>query len=153
MRNRINIVRIVGLVFVGSGLFLLAISSVDLIDRWQGGYHYASYGGMAGIAFTAILLLSAGILGLLKNRFFRLTGLISLVAGILLFSFYYFTELIPDLRSEPLWISLVFGIIGYGVILSFWLLLNNTNLLSALEEEGGFDRDRGDNILDIDLED
>lgn len=152
MRNRINIVRVVGLVFIGAGLFLLSVSFPDLVSRFKNGYQSIWYRGLAGIALTGVTLTVAGLLGLLKHYLFRLIGNGSLVAGFFLFSYFYLFELVPDLRSEPLWLPAIFGVIGYGIIINFLLLLNNTHLLSALGEQDKYSKERTTDILDEDFE-
>ncbi len=152
MRNRINIVRVLGLVFVGAGLFLLSVSTPDLVYRIETAYRSIWYKGLAGVTITGVFLFSAGILGLLKSRFFIYVANLSLITGALLYSYFYLFELIPDLKDEPFWLPAIFGLIGYGIIVSFLMLINNEILQAAMQGQEETSRHLSDDILDSDLD-
>lgn len=133
-------------------MFLLSFSIPDLAYRIETGYRSIWYRGIAGVVITGVLLFAAGLLGFLKHRFFIQVANLSLVVGGMLFSYFYLFELIPDLNDEPLWLPAIFGLIGYGIIISFLLLINNEHLQAAMYEQDEVRGQRSDDILDSDLD-
>lgn len=149
-RNNFNIVRSVGLIFFGFGIFLVGSTLPEIMDRIAETYgngesiwdDYLAVYTILGISFAV-----TGLAGLLKLKWFSKIGSIILVLSIIGFLLFFFEEMLRTFRRGDTYVIVGVLIMAFTTIISFILLLNNHYFLEALSNEDDFE-EKDDRILD-----
>ncbi len=150
MRNYFSIVRSIGLILFGVGVFIVGLTLPEFMDRLYNDYAYNRSiweKGLVVYLFTGVGYLIVGFSGLLKTKWFPKSGLLLLAFSFLFFSWTWYTVLFPNLRGEDLYIGLGILTMGYSFLIILSLLLRNENFLAALDRED-VKGDEDDRILD-----
>lgn len=152
MRHHFSIVRVIGLILFGFGVFVAGVTVPELVDRitYDGAGTPRSlwYEGILSYFLVGIFLMIVGLVGLLKNRWFPVLGGIGLILAIVMVSWFAFvTVRIQRIRNDDFFLAAGLVILAYSALVSLIFVIQNQYFLEALQdEEGGTLED--DRILD-----
>jgi len=148
MRNYFNVVKAIGLILFGVGIFTVGMTLPELMSRLDRYYGQSIWkNGLMAYLFTGVGYVVVGVLGLLKTKWFPRLGLSLLALSFLLVTWTWYTELFSELSGEDFYFGLGGLAMGYCFLIILALLFRNENFLAALnkEDEKGEGDDR---ILD-----
>lgn len=149
IRNTFNIIRSIGFLFFGIGVFMTSITLPDFIERLQ--YHPDTliYRGdnIYGFVLLGIVLVIVGFSGILKLKWFPIGGIIALIGGFIAGNWLFYQAYYSSASREIPYILVAAFITFWVFIISMILLMRNEYFLKALKEEAQIRRAENE-ILD-----